>query len=225
MAIFKKLQLWMDPVSRSGPEAMAVDEWLLETAQVPVLRVYSWEGDWASIGYFGCVAEARKLFLGMELVRRWTGGGIVDHRRDWTYTLVVPKGESLAASRGAESYRMIHEKLVETMTNERMDVALSAGDAMTGAACCFENPVGFDLVSTDGRKLAGAGQRRSKDGLLHQGSVAIPCESFSESCERAMDFSSRLSDSFGMYGGLPDPKEILRKVSLRYGNGNWMMRR
>ena len=44
MAVFAKLRLWMDPVRRCGPEAMAVDEWLLETAEIPVLRVYGWAG-------------------------------------------------------------------------------------------------------------------------------------------------------------------------------------
>ena len=215
----------MDPVSRTGPEAMAVDECLLETARMPVLRIYSWAGDWASIGYFGKISEARELFPDLNLVRRWTGGGIVDHRRDWTYTLVIPKGEPLAASRGAESYRIIHEMLVETISHEQIEVALSAGDAATGAACCFENPVGFDLISRDGRKLAGAGQRRSKAGLLHQGSVAMPCENRVKSSMRAEDLASRLADSLEIFGEIPDAELVLRKVSLRYGADDWIMRR
>ncbi len=74
MKIFSKLQLWIDPVKRSGPEAMAVDEWLLETAEAPVLRVYGWAGDWASIGYFGKVEDARFAFRGPALDRRRHGG-------------------------------------------------------------------------------------------------------------------------------------------------------
>ena len=38
--VFERLLLWLDPVKRPGPEAMAVDEWLLETAAQPILRVY-----------------------------------------------------------------------------------------------------------------------------------------------------------------------------------------
>ena len=82
---------------------MAVDEWLLETATLPVLRVYRWAGEWASIGYFGEVTAARAAFPGVNLVRRWTGGGMVDHRADWTYTIVAPHSEPLAGCRGAES--------------------------------------------------------------------------------------------------------------------------
>jgi hypothetical protein len=43
--MFDELKLWVDPVARVAPESMAVDEWLLETAQQPVLRVYRWLGE------------------------------------------------------------------------------------------------------------------------------------------------------------------------------------
>jgi lipoate-protein ligase A len=36
---------------------------------------------------------------------------------------------------------------------------------------CFEKPVAWDLLGADGEKIAGAGQRRSRKGILHQGSV------------------------------------------------------
>ena len=90
---------------------MARDEWLLENATLPVLRSYRWLGDWCGIGYFGTLAEARVHFPDVEIVRRWTGGGTVDHRADWTYTLIVPAGETLASERGAASYGKIHEFL------------------------------------------------------------------------------------------------------------------
>ena len=61
--IFEEMLLWVDPVRRPGPEAMAVDEWLLETAELPVLRVYGWLGEWASVGSFGEIAGARAALL------------------------------------------------------------------------------------------------------------------------------------------------------------------
>ncbi|WP_200271887.1 lipoyl protein ligase domain-containing protein [Luteolibacter pohnpeiensis] len=168
------MQLWQDPERRSGPEAMAVDEWLLETSEAPILRVYEWAGDWASLGYFGDFYEASRQIPGVRWVRRRSGGGVVDHRRDWTYTLVVPIGWPMATLRGAESYRQIHAALAEALRAEGIATELGNGETETGAALCFENPVCHDLVAADGRKLAGAGQRRTKFGLLHQGSVALP---------------------------------------------------
>jgi len=78
--LFEVLRVWKDSVARSGPENMAVDEWLTsQTAEGPILRIYDWDGDWVSLGYFQSLAEAQRLF-GNEVsyVRRWTGGGIVD---------------------------------------------------------------------------------------------------------------------------------------------------
>ena len=39
---------------------------------------------------------------------------------------------------------------------------------------CFDSPVQFDVVNDEGGKLAGAAQRRTRWGLLHQGSVVEP---------------------------------------------------
>jgi lipoate-protein ligase A len=222
--IFEKLLLWIDPVQRPGPEAMAVDEWLLETARMPVLRVYGWAGEWASVGYFGGIDGAREVFLGVDLVRRWTGGGMVDHRADWTYTVVAPRDEPLANSRGAESYRRIHAALAETLVKEGIAARLSAGDEETGAELCFENPVGYDLLGGDGRKLAGAGQRRSRQGLLHQGSVATRCGDATVSKMRSEDLAGRLAEVWESEMFQPDAADLARRMA-RYASREWTERR
>jgi lipoate-protein ligase A len=223
--IFEKMLLWMDPVRRPGPEAMAVDEWLLETAELPVLRVYGWQGEWASVGYFGGIAAARAAFPGVDLVRRWTGGGMVDHRADWTYTVVAPHGEPLAGCRGAESYRRIHAALVETLVAEGIEARVSGGGEETGAALCFENPVHHDLLGADGRKLAGAGQRRSRLGLLHQGSVAAACVEEARSIQRAEAFADRISKSWHPFPAEPDAADLARRIAARYAKPEWTERR
>jgi lipoyl(octanoyl) transferase len=221
MQVFEKLLLWIDPVPRTGPETMAVDDWLLETTRTPVLRIYQWLGNWASIGYFGKIAEAKLAFPGVDLVRRWTGGGIVDHRADWTYTVVAPHGEPLAGWRGAESYRRIHLALVETLTAEGIAAQLSSGSEETGAMLCFENPVSHDLLGPDGRKLAGAGQRRTRQGLLHQGSVALD----GLSTPRAESFASRLAAEWEHLLLRPGPDEIAQRMVARYSCREWRKRR
>ncbi len=223
--LFQKLQLWVDEEKRPGPEAMAVDEWLLETVVCPVLRVYPWEGTWGSLGYFGKIAEARELFPELSWVRRWTGGGLVDHRSDWTYTLVVPSGESLATTRGADSYQMIHEILMEVLQLERIEARISDGNQTTGANACFENPVAHDLLGQGGRKLAGAGQRRSKTGLLHQGSVASPCGGAGENLQRAECFAAHLGSSWESFAGEPSRTDLERRVVARYARSEWLERR
>lgn len=222
--IFERLGLWLDPVKRPGPDAMAVDEWLLETAEEPVLRVYGWLGNWGSVGYFGKLAEAMASFPEVEWVRRWTGGGTVDHRADWTYTVVAPSGESLARLRGAESYRVLHAALAEAMREEGTDARLSTGAEETGAALCFENPVSHDLVGTGNRKLAGAGQRRSVRGLLHQGSVAAPCDPLLSKA-RAERLASLLAGEWELRSFDPPAEVIAGKTLARYAATAWTQRR
>ncbi len=221
MKALDSLWLWLDPVERPGPEAMAVDEWLLESASAPVLRVYHWRGEWGSVGYFGCLADAVASFPGVEWVRRWTGGGTVDHRADWTYSVIVPAGSELAKARGAESYRRIHSAVAETLLQEDMQVKMCGGEGSTGAASCFENPVSHDLIDADGRKLAGAGQRRTSRGLLHQGSVA----GFCDSDLRAHRLASCLAESWETKDFTPPAEIIAAKVAARYGLDDWMKRR
>ena len=220
----RKLRLWVDPIERSGPEAMAVDEWLLETADEPVLRVYRWLGNWGSVGYFGSLGEAMTAFPGVRWVRRWTGGGTVDHRTDWTYTVVVPVGDALADRRGADSYRMVHAALASALVAEGIDARLSGGGDATGVALCFDNPVSHDLIEPGGRKLAGAGQRRTRHGLLHQGSVAAS-EQPVDFHRRAECFAACLAQASTHLACQPPPDVIARKIAGRYGQQAWTTRR
>src|SRR5207248_11592242 len=78
---------------RSAAENMAVEEALLEAAgciATPVLRFYSWSEPAASFGYFQRYAEVLQLTSLRPLVRRPTGGGLVTHDADWTYSLIFP---------------------------------------------------------------------------------------------------------------------------------------
>ena len=220
--ILSSLELWLDPVPRSGPENMAVDEWLLETRGRSVLRVYGWAGNWGSLGYFGNLAEARSRLPGLDWVRRWTGGGVVDHRADWTYTLAISPDEGLATLRGAESYARIHGAVVAMLREQNVDARLSGGNGETGGALCFQNPVEHDVMDGDGRKLAGAGQRRTRFGLLHQGSVAAWGIDGAVGGEA---LAGQLAEVWERVEISPPGEEISDRVARRYGRGDWTTRR
>lgn len=203
---------------------MAVDDWLCDMATSPVLRVYEWAGDWCSLGYFGKLAEAMERIECRQWVRRITGGGVVDHRVDWTYSLVIPKSDPVVKLRGAESYRAIHAALVAALCAEGVACQLSSGAAVAGEALCFANPVDHDVVDAAGVKLAGAGQRRSAAALLHQGSVALPADG-EASRARAHRLANRLADEVAMVDLLPDAAWIDRQVRDRYSRDDWTARR
>lgn len=149
---------------------MAVDEVLLLRAQHPILRVYGWARPAVTYGYFEHWEPVAAAHPGKEWVRRWTGGGIVPHGKDWTYSLIVPRSDAFALVNAAESYRVIHELLGEAMRAEGVEAGVTPQAAPKVSQACFENPAQYDLLAA-GQKIAGAAQRRSRFGMLHQGSV------------------------------------------------------
>ena len=195
---------------------MAVDEWLAETCREPVLRSYRWVPGWGSFGYFVKAAELPEW--GLRWVRRWTGGGIVDHRADWTYTLFVPNGFGLAEAKGGESYRVIHRALAAALRQGGIGARLSGTMPAAAGGECFLQPVEFDVLSEEGRKIAGAGQRRSLRGLLHQGSVAT-------TVPLAGELAAILAEKVMASDLEPDSSWIGAKLASRYANAGWSMRR
>ena len=156
----------LDPDPHDAAMNMAIDETLLRAAASPTLRIYRWARPAVSFGYFGKWADAARAWPDREIVRRWTGGGIVPHGEDFTYSIIVPRAHPFFAVGPRESYRAIHECVARAIGN----ASLAADAAPQISAACFENPVMHDVVVAD-RKVAGAAQRRSKSGLLHQGSI------------------------------------------------------
>ena len=162
--------------SDAAAENMATDEALLQAMprlEAPVLRFYGWREKAASFGYFQRFADVERWTLLRPLVRRPTGGGLVPHDSDWTYSLAFPSGHPWYGLRAVESYRRAHEWLQGAFAKLgiQTELARSAHHAEPGQ--CF---VGHEVsdVLWEGRKLAGAAQRRTKAGLLIQGSVQPP---------------------------------------------------
>jgi lipoate-protein ligase A len=177
MPVFRELQILDDPIPRSGPENMAVDEALLRSSPMnPILRIYNWESNWISFGYFQKFNEIEaQVGSGPQLIRRWTGGGIVDHRYDRTYTLIVPRGLPLARDRPSESYQTIHRAFTPTLEANGITASLADSNFAPEPNQCFAAGGGHSHldVLVNSRKVAGAAQRRGRYGLLHQGSVQL----------------------------------------------------
>ena len=212
------MQLDLLPHRTGGAaENMAVDFLLLqrypETAQTHArFRHYDWRAPAFTFGTSQKIAYVRAQLpnilscgvegenpsaLSVDLCRRPTGGGVVDHREDWTYTLVVPRGCALYDARATESYRLVHTALVESLRAQAQPVILkktcdaacpaptsdlstlnsqpSAPSAPAGPTVCFARPELYDVLhETTGAKVAGAAQKRTKHGLLFQGSLWKP---------------------------------------------------
>jgi len=180
MPIFAKLEICRDATPRSAAVNMAIDEALLETAKVPSIRFYRWNSPALSFGYFGKFADVANYAPRRDLVRRWTGGGIVFHGDDLTYSIVIPANDPAFSESSMLIYEKIHCALRSALlaNGERAELVPVAGVVDAGAAIidrgysCFANPVRADVM-VNGRKVAGAAQRRTRGGLLHQGSIQL----------------------------------------------------
>ena len=204
---------------------MAVDECLMLAAlERPVLRAYRWTEPAVSIGYaeaMGPVAE-RYAGSGRELVRRWTGGGVVEHGRDMTYTLVLPKGSGPGLDNSVAVYGWCHGAIGAVL--RAMGIAAVVADAggQVPGAPCFVAPVKFDVLVA-GQKVAGAGQRRTARGLLHQGSLQGVAAARGV-VERLAGLLAAVVEPMPV-ALVPDAADVERAVAERYGNAAWTFRR
>ncbi len=152
---------------------MALDEALLEfsaTLGKPILRLYGWEERAATFGYFQKYAEVTGWTELRPLIRRPTGGGLVPHDTDWTYSIIVPPDNEWYQLRAEGSYCRAHDWIAQSFRHLRVATELAASSAKELPGRCFIGAEKFDVLA-NGQKIAGAAQKRNKLGLLIQGSI------------------------------------------------------
>ena len=215
-----------DPASN-----MAMDEALLEASRRlgrPVLRVYSWTRPAATFGYFQHHAEIAGWTSLRPLLRRPTGGGLVPHDADWTYSLAVPPGHAWHGLPAVESYQRVHQWLQAAFARHGVPTALAPCCDPRGPGQCFVGAERFDLLWT-GRKIAGAAQRRNRNGLLIQGSIQAPPSGL-----RRSDWESAMLEVAGASSGvtwdalIPDPSLVARceeLVATKYSRAEYHEKR
>ncbi len=170
--LFERLIVHPDRPDRSAAFNMAIDEALLEQASLPIFRFYSWDHPALSFGYFGRFAELGEAARARDVVRRWTGGGSVPHGEDLTYSLITPATDRAARLSPSAIYVALHTAMREALQFEGKEAELLNDSAPKISDACFANPVCNDLM-WQGRKIAGAAQRRTGRGFLHQGSIQL----------------------------------------------------
>jgi lipoyl(octanoyl) transferase len=230
--LFATLAVYKDVAVHSAAMNMAIDEALLESATVPSIRFYGWHSPALSFGYFGRFSNVATYAGERDLVRRWTGGGIVFHGDDLTYSIVLPSSDPAFRESSMTIYEKIHRALADTL-NGIGEQAVVAGSVDAGLALateaavtvsddnCFANPVRADVM-VDGRKVAGAAQRRTRRGLLQQGSI----QGVVITTDFAQRFARSLSANRSQFG---IDEEILKRarelVEQKYGSDSWMRKR
>jgi Lipoate-protein ligase A len=148
-----------------GALNMGIDEALLGSVSrgeaEPTLRLYTWSPPCVTVGYFQSLEAEVDLEacsrLGVDAVRRLTGGGAVFHDRELTYSIVLPLGHELAPEDILDSYKRICSGLVE-------------GLRLVGVEAAFA-PIN-DIVA-GGKKISGNAQTRKSGCLLQHGTILL----------------------------------------------------
>ena len=182
---------------------MAVDEALAKSKpEAFCLRFFRWKGVGATFGYAQRIREVERALppgIGDSYTRRPTGGGIVPHLDDLTFSCVFPDGGVL---RPAEIYRRLHSAILAGLRETGLEAQLcaqggsSAPSGPKGASQCFEKPVALDILSEQGKILGGA-IRRTGSTVLYQGSLQL-----SRARARSAELEAMILRSLGAEWGL-----------------------
>lgn len=174
----RRWRLLFAPPGR-GAENMARDIALLRRARESgesVFSVYGWSSPTLSFGRNqrakGCYDPELMRKLGVDVVRRPTGGRALLHNREVTYSVTaqVGPGETLR-----DSCDRINNILLDGLG--RLGVKASVAAPETRAtrpteAPCFATPSRGEVIA-GGRKLVGSAQWREDGALLQHGSILI----------------------------------------------------
>ena len=167
-----------------GVGNMALDEALMARVRESnegVVRVYSWVTPTLSLGRNqraeGAYSAARARALGVDVVRRATGGRALFHHREITYSVTapVPANGSLR-----ESYHAVNCVLLATLSSLGVGAEVAEQRERLpppGSAPCFELPANGELMFA-GRKLVGSAQYRADNAMLQHGSILVHDDQF-----------------------------------------------
>jgi lipoyl(octanoyl) transferase len=170
-------RLWIDQLPRPGYANMAIDQALLDRAQQGEcwLRLYAWEPYCLSFGRHEPALRRydrdRIRDLGLDTVRRPTGGRAVWHSRELTYAVAAP---CRCFGTLAEAYLEIHDTLAQALMELGVQASLAPPTraARLHEGACFARAAGGEVMTAE-RKVIGSAQLRLGTAMLQHGSILL----------------------------------------------------
>ena len=158
---------------------MAVDEALLsnfKAADMPILRLYRWKPS-LSLGRFSNINKTLNMEIISEhnipYVRRMSGGGVLIHGGDLSYSLILSR-ETLKDISVKESYSFLCKFLIEIYTKLGLNAEFAYDLNLEGSKSdiCMVSNEPYDII-IDGKKMGGNAQRYTSKTLFQHGSIPI----------------------------------------------------
>jgi len=237
----------LDPLTSDGATQMALDEALLDRAEVTTLRLYGWDPPAVSLGYFQDHAPIAARLAGLPgprpaVVRRITGGGAIWHQHEVTYCLVGELSHDGLPARPRDLYPLLHGGIRAALAArgaavERQDETV--GDRRYASEPrCFASPAADDLILGPGKVLGSAARTRGTRVLVH-GSLKLASNPWDgaavagcglDAAAAAVALVAGIAQALGQQ---PRPGSLSASEAqgasairaLRYGNADWVERR
>lgn len=164
----------------SAEQNMRIDSDLLSglsTNSQPTLHFYGWETPSATFGYFTQPEKFLNKTHKLTLAKRPTGGGIIFHLWDFTFSVVVPASNPQFSLNTLDNYAFVNNAVSAAIAefSAAKPQLLQSKESPLDSACthfCMACPTIYDVM-IDGRKVCGGAQRRTRHGFLHQGSISL----------------------------------------------------
>lgn len=182
------MQKWRLIASESltAPENMAIDDALFQSfdprRSLPVFHLYGCFLPALSIGRFQNAEKFLKLDLCQQkevpVVRRISGGGIIFHKSELTYSIVCTPGQVPASNSIKERYRNLTGFLIkfyrslELNAEYALDYAACRESLTDRASFCLAGRERYDIL-VGGRKMGGNAQRCKKEIIFQHGSIPL----------------------------------------------------
>jgi len=179
---------------------MAIDEAIMiahrEGLVPPTIRFYQWSPAAVSLGYFQDLEKEIDVDvcqdMGIDIVRRPTGGKAVLHDKELTYSFVIRESHPLVNDSILETYKKISGGMIRGLSylgitaelvplREKLKSALSGNEVKSKIShsdiksICFSVPSQYE-VQVEDKKIVGSAQVRKKEIVLQHGSLLIELE-------------------------------------------------
>ena len=242
----KEWNLIVDEVPFKGSMNMAIDDYLFQSLREypkTYLRFYRWEKPTVSLGCSQRILKVADLNYcqknGIDIVRRMTGGKLVLHYKEVTYSLCSSDTATFPPT-VAESYKLVSEGLIRGL--EKMGLKACLADSppdfyAKGNLPCFSYPARNE-IEVMGKKIIGSAQKRVGSKFIQHGSIPLGKDggllksvsfmegkesnirliSLSQALGRKVDFNwvvEHLKAGFSQYFGISFKPKIFSKEEMK----------
>jgi len=174
-------------LNKSAKEIMDKDEFFLNNLKnEPMLHFYEWKNDSLTYGYFIDIEKYIDLQKAkdknLSIAKRPTGGGIVFHLWDLAFSFLMPSSNKNFFKSSFDNYKFVNSVTLNAVKDFLSEGFLfkkefAAEKKMSYSNFCMAKPTKYDLIYKD-KKIAGASQRKKKNGYLHQASICLTSPDF-----------------------------------------------